>query len=154
MQRVTSLQDTSGRKKTMALKITLKPHEKLIIGGAVITNGDSKCEFLVENKVTILRQKSILSPDEATSPARRIYLATQLMYVDPEHMKDHQKTYWELVREFVEAAPSSLGLIDQISEHILNEKYYDALKSAKSLIEYEQEVIERVTKCSEILPIG
>jgi flagellar biosynthesis regulator FlbT len=29
----------------MALKITLKPNEKLILGGAVITNGATKCEF-------------------------------------------------------------------------------------------------------------
>ena len=75
----------------MALKITLKPHEKMILGGAVITNGAAKCEFLVENTATILRQSSILSPDNADTPARRIYLAIQLMYVDPEQIRKHQK---------------------------------------------------------------
>ncbi|MEJ2157558.1 MAG: flagellar biosynthesis repressor FlbT [Desulfobacteraceae bacterium] len=138
----------------MALKITLKPHEKMILGGAVITNGSSKCEFVVENKVSILRQNNIMVPEKATSPARRIYLAIQLMYVDPSQMVAHQKTYWQLVKEFVDAAPSSLGLVDQINECIFQENYYEAIKLAKQLIEFEQEVIKRVTQCSEILPVG
>lgn len=138
----------------MALKITLKPHEKLILGGAVITNGASKCEFIVENTVAVLRQNNIMTPEAANTPASRIYLAIQLMYIDPQQQHNHQKAYWELVREFIDAAPSSLGLIDQINEYIVKENYYSALKLAKNLIEYEQEVIDRVTKCSEILPIG
>lgn len=138
----------------MALKITLKPDEKMILGGAVITNGASKCEFVVENTVAILRQNSILSPDDANTPARRIYLAIQLMYIDPAQLHHHQQLYWALVNEFVKASPSSLGLLDQINELILTDKYYEALKLAKKLIEFEQEVIESVTKCSEVIPVG
>ena len=132
----------------MALKITLKPHEKMILGGAVITNGSAKCEFVVENKVSILRQNSIMVPEDATSPARRIYLSIQLMYVDSSQMSAHQKLYWQLIKEFVDAAPSSLGLVDKINEFIFVENYYEALKLAKQLIEFEQEVVKRVTECS------
>jgi flagellar protein FlbT len=138
----------------MALKITLKPNEKMILDGAVISAGANKCEFLVENKVAILRQNSILTPEAADSPAKRIYLAIQLMYVDPQKIVAHQKLYWQLVKEFIDAAPSSIGLVDRINEFIYIEKYYDALKLAKKLIEFEQEVVKRVTECSEILPVG
>ena len=138
----------------MALKITLKPNEKMIIGGAVITNGPNKCEFVVENNVPILRQNSILSPDDADTPARRIYLAIQLMYVDTPNIGNYQEFYWKLIREFVQAAPSSLELIDRINEMIFQENYYQALKSTQDLIAFEEEVIQRVTKCSEILPVG
>lgn len=132
----------------MALKISLKPNEKLILGGAVITNGSTKCQFIVENKVSILRQGSILTPEEATTPALRIYLVIQLMYVDPQGLASHQKGYWELVNAFLDAAPSALPLIDQINELIYKEAYYPALQSAKQLIKFEQEVIERATECS------
>lgn len=132
----------------MGLKITLKPHEKLILGGAVITNGAAKCEFVVENPVAILRQSSILSPNEADTPARRIYLTIQLMYVDPQQRLSHQKLYWQMVKEFAQAAPRSVILIDQINELIYNEKFYDALKLANKLIQFEQEAIDRVTECS------
>jgi flagellar biosynthesis repressor protein FlbT len=138
----------------MALKITLKPNEKLIIGGAVIRNGSGKCEFIVENNVPILRQNNILSPDDADTPARRIYLTIQLMYVDKPNIDAHLQIYWQLVREFVQAAPTSLGLLDKINELLFRENYYQALGSAKKLIKLEQEVIQRVTTSSEILPCG
>ncbi len=44
----------------MALKIALKPQEKVIIGGAVIQNGKNRSELLVENNVAILREKDIM----------------------------------------------------------------------------------------------
>jgi flagellar biosynthesis repressor protein FlbT len=131
----------------MALKITLKPYEKMILGKAVITNGAGKCEFVVENNVPILRQSDILSPEKADTPALRIYLTIQLMYVDEANLATHRKIYWQLVEEFLQAAPSSLFLIDRINELIMQDKYYQALKSAQELISFEQEVIERVAKC-------
>jgi flagellar protein FlbT len=128
----------------MGLKITLKPGERMIIGGTVITNSGQKCNFIVENKVPILRDKDILSAEKANSPARRIYFTIQLMYIDGNNLKNHHKKYWELVKDFIEAAPSALGIIDQISEDILGANYYMALKNCKKLIAYEEEVIARV----------
>jgi len=128
----------------MPLKITLKPHERMIAGGAVITNGNTRCDLLIENKVSILRQNDIMSEKDADSPCRKIYFTIQLMYIDEENLIEHHNTYWKLVQDIVKAAPSMLALIDQISEHILNNKYYQALKLARKLIDYEQEVIDRV----------
>jgi flagellar biosynthesis repressor protein FlbT len=63
----------------------------------------------------------------------------QLMYVDSKDLVEKHNIYWTLAKEVVEAAPSTTGLIGQISEHILNNRYYPALKLAKQLIEYEEE---------------
>jgi len=125
----------------MSLKITLKPNERMIIGGAVLTNGNKKSDFFIENNVPILRQKDIMSVKDADSPGRRIYFVIQLMYIDEENLKNHYNTYWKLVQDFVEAAPSMLELIDQISENILSNRYYQALKLGKKLIAYELEEI-------------
>jgi len=134
----------------MALKITLKPRERMILGGAVVTNGSSSvCDLIIENKVPILRQKDILTEEKADSPCRQIYLAIQLMYIDEANLSVYHKTYWDLVKEVVSAAPSTVGLIDSISEAILQRNYYTALKLTKRLIEYEQEAIKRVSANSE-----
>ena len=113
----------------------------MIIGGAVVTNGDSRTEFNIENKVPLLRQKDIMSERKANSHCRQIYFAIQLMYVDEENLLAHHQTYWQLVEELVRAAPSVITLVDQISEHILFSRYYRALKLARQLIDYEQEVM-------------
>ena len=128
----------------MALKITLKPHEKMIIGGAVVTNGNSKSELLVENNVPILRQKDIMNEKDANSPTRRIYFVIQLMYIDEKNLPLHHKNYWKLVQDFIQAAPTTLPIVDQISNSILGGQYYQALKLARKLIDYEEEIITRV----------
>lgn len=130
----------------MALKIALKPNERMIIGGAVITNGGSKTEFMVENDVPILRQKDIMGEKDADSPCRKIYFVVQLMYIDPGNLTTHHQTYWQLVRDVLQAAPSTREYIDRISREILADRYYQALKITKQLIDYEQELMSHVTQ--------
>jgi flagellar biosynthesis repressor protein FlbT len=136
----------------MALKITLKPGERMVIGGAVITNGNSSsCDLVIENKTPILRQKDILTEEKADSPCRRIYLAVQLMYIDEANLSTYHKVFWELAGDLVKAAPRTVGLVDAISEMILQRNYYQALKLTKRLIDYEQEVLRRVSASIESL---
>jgi len=131
----------------MALKITLKPGERMILGGAVLTNGSpASCDLVIENKTPILRQKDILTEEKATSPCRRIYYAIQLMYIDETNLATYHKVYWDLVKDLIRAAPTTVVLIDSINEHILQRRYYQALKLTKKLIEYEQEAVDRVSK--------
>jgi flagellar protein FlbT len=128
----------------MSLKITLKPHEKFILGTAVIANGDAKSTFVVENDVPILRGKNIMTLASADTPCKKIYFAIQLMYVDNKKLPEHHKTYWELVKDVAQAAPSTKPLLQEISNEILHDRYYQALKLTKKLIDYEQEVVNRV----------
>jgi flagellar protein FlbT len=128
----------------MALKISLKPYEKFIIGGAVIANGEAKSSFIVENDVPILRGKDIMSLAAADTPCKKIYFAIQLMYVDEKNMPEHHETFWELIKDVAEAAPSRKQILKEISERIISERYYEALKLTKKLIDYEEEVINRV----------
>lgn len=130
----------------MGLKISLKAGERMIIGGAVITNGDKTADFVIENRVPILRQKDVMTEEEACTPCRRIYFAIQLMYVDPAELPEYWKLYLELAREVATAAPSTRLIIDGISEEIASARYYRALKKTKILINYEKELMDHVRK--------
>ena len=47
----------------MALKVELKPNERIIIGSCVITNTDQRARLLIDgDKIPILREKDILTP--------------------------------------------------------------------------------------------
>ena len=128
----------------MALKVTLKPGERVIIGGAVITNGASTGNLIIENTVPVLRQKDIISKEKADTPCKMIYLVIQLMYVDGTNLSNHHNTYWSLVKDVLRAAPSTLPVIDRMNDLILGNKYYQALKVAKKLIECEEEAVRHV----------
>lgn len=129
----------------MPLQIELRPGEKMLIGGTVIMNGNSRCELLVLNDVPILREKDILTENSADTPAKRIYLTVQLMYVDGPRLTGYHQIYWGLVKDIVAAAPSLLGLVDELSQCILDGRYYQALKVAGRMIQYEKELIDHVS---------
>lgn len=128
----------------MALKLSLKPGEKMIIGGAVVKNGATKAELFIENQVPLLREKDIMGEKEANTPAHKIYFTIQLMYIDQENLISHHNTYWNYVKEITQAAPSVVPMVDQISEKIVGYKYYQALKLSRKLIDYEKEIMSRV----------
>ncbi|GAM09660.1 putative flagellum biosynthesis repressor protein FlbT 1 [Geobacter sp. OR-1] len=129
----------------MPLKITLKPHERLILGGAVVTNGSSSSSFTIENNVLILREKDIIREEDATSPCKRIYFIVQLMYIDEKNLTRYHKAYWENVRELTDAVKTMIPYVDQMNEHIISSEYYKALKTAKKMIAYEEELIRHAT---------
>jgi flagellar protein FlbT len=126
----------------MALKVELKPHERIIIGACVITNTDQRTKLLIEGeKIPILREKDILTSATADTPAKLIYLAVQLMYLSPDPQA-HHPTYFSLMRDMLNAAPSSWPFIEGINNHILNGDLYHALKESKKLIGHEEKLIE------------
>src|SRR5512134_938942 len=101
----------------MALIIDLKPGERVIIGGAVVTADTQRTRLHIEGDVAILREKDILRPDDANTPCKKLYLATQLMYLGG-NLADLQQTYFDIAREIQKAAPSTAPLIHEINRNI------------------------------------
>src|SRR5262245_26287975 len=130
------------------LRLTLKPHERAILGDAVIKNGPSRTSLFIQNEVPILREQDILSPQAVHTPCERIYMAVQLLYVDPEHRENLLIAYRSLVDEVRDAAPSLTPLLDAIDAHVVAGEWYQGLKSARPLLEREREILARVSKPS------
>ena len=128
----------------MALRLTLKPNERAILGGAVLTNGKHRAELFVETEVPVLRGSDILSPSMVRTPCERIVLAIQLMYVDPQRRPAHAQTYRALVDDVLDASPSSRRLIEPIEDCIQAGQFYQALKHGKQLINFEKELLSNV----------
>lgn len=124
----------------MSLKVELKPGERLIIGNCVVTNSDQRTRLFIDGKAPILREKDILTIETANSPAKRIYLAVQLMYIY-EDVERLSRDYFTLINEIVIAAPSTTPIVDEINNEILTGSLYKALKAAKRLIQYEQDLL-------------
>ena len=137
----------------MALKVELKPNERILIGESVITNCDQRSWLVIEGSSPILREKDILTAKRADTPAKRIYLAVQLMYTSREPQRHHD-TYFSLMRDIVQAAPSTWTLIQSINNHILTGEMYKALKEARKLIAYEEELLSNAIRRSGLRKSG
>jgi flagellar biosynthesis repressor protein FlbT len=129
----------------MALKVELKPGERIILGECVVPNDDQRTRLVIEGHVPILREKDILTVEHADSPAKRIYFAVQLMYTSKDP-RAHHEIYFTLVRDILKAAPSVWPYIESINNHILTGEMYKALKDAKKLIAYEQELLSNAKR--------
>lgn len=130
----------------MGLKLSLKPGEKIAINGAVVVNGDRRTEFVVENQASILREGDIMAAEEATTPARRVYLPVMLMALDPAARKGAFADFEHRITEFAAAVTDSaaLGLCLKISAAVANGAYYKALVHCRALIEFETERLSHV----------
>jgi flagellar biosynthesis repressor protein FlbT len=137
----------------MGLKVELKPGERLIVGECLITNSEHRTRLMIQGQAPILREKEIMLPAKADTPAKRIYLAVQLMYTarDP---RAHHATYFSLMRDLLMAAPSTWPHLAAISNNIMAGEMYKALKSAKALIAYEKELLDHATRRTNLRRSG
>ena len=135
----------------MALKVELKPGEKLLVGNCIITNSDQRTRLFIEGQAPILREKDILTSATADTPAKRVYLAVQIMYIE-NNTDVLRREYFSLINDIVAAAPSSMAIVDRINNDILTGALYKALKSAKQLIQFEQDLIENAAARSAGIP--
>jgi flagellar protein FlbT len=133
----------------MALKVELKPGEKVVIGECVITNGDQRARFLIEGNSAILREKDIMTANRADTPAKRIYLAVQYMYTSRDPASFHDD-YFSLIKDLVQAAPSAWPLIESINNLILTGEMYKALKQAAKLMAYEKDLLDNAQRVAGV----
>jgi flagellar protein FlbT len=126
----------------MPLTIHLKPHERLIINGVVLENSGQAAKLLVHNTAALLREKDILTEDQAITPASRIYFAIQCQYLFPGKEELFLPVIYKFLREFSEAAPSAAALVSEISALVDANELYKALKSARQLMVRELEIMD------------
>ena len=131
----------------MPLKLTLKPEEKVLIGTAVLINVGSKAEIVIQNTVPVLREKDIITEENADTPAKKIYFIILSMYVDAKNEKEYHSIYFKLINEMFEKVPNQgvIALVMKISQKITEGEHYQALKICKKLLNFELELLANVT---------
>jgi flagellar protein FlbT len=120
------------------LRITLRDGEKAIVNGAVL-RAVGRTQIAVENQVSILRGREVMQPEEATTPARQLYFAAMLAYIDPANRAQHQDNVIGLIGGLVASLPSTEARAACLAfaHDIALGDYYKALTAARELIGFE-----------------
>jgi flagellar protein FlbT len=128
----------------VALKISLKPGERFVINGAIVQNGDRRTNLVLHNKVSILREKDILLPENATTPVRRIYFAVMMMYLDQTEEREYHQEFVRRMAEFMNAIRSEdvLQTCVSIVDDVYAKNFYGALITCKKLLVFEQDRLD------------
>jgi flagellar biosynthesis repressor protein FlbT len=127
----------------MALKLEVKPGEKFVINGAVVTAGRSGASLVLHNKAVLLRGRDVMQEEEASTPARRLYFSIMLMYIDPEGRDKYRKRFNGFWGDFMSATTirEAQELLRKILETVEAQDYYRAMKLCRQLIAYEASVL-------------
>jgi len=128
----------------MPLKLTLGKGEKLIVNGAVVKNDGDNAMLVFENQAHILRQKDILTEQDARTPASRVYLALQCAYLFPENRGEHIASFNQLLKDYIGAAPSAEPIANEILKRLEEDQLYSGLKACQRLIEHETGILQHV----------
>ncbi|WP_033921452.1 flagellar biosynthesis repressor FlbT [Sphingomonas sp. 37zxx] len=122
----------------MTLKIALRDGEKLVVNGAVLRSV-GRTELCVENNVSLLRGREIMSPQEASTPAKRLYYACMVAYIDPDGATAHHDEIIEYLRDLIGAlaSPEAKAVCASFARKVATGDFYRALADCRALINYE-----------------
>jgi len=126
------------------LSIELKPREKIFINGAVLANGEGRTHFFLLNDAAILRERDVMTEAGADTPCKRVYFSIQSMYMDPDNQADYLSLFVQFTQAVRQAATSAEALLDAMESQVAAGKLYQALKTARKLIDYEEELLNHV----------
>ena len=123
----------------MPLKLSLKPNESFVLNGAVVRNGDRRGVLLLETQARVLREKDILQPEEANTPAKATYFAVMQMYLlgetDGEALEQFEKALANLLEALPQDETREQALA--ISAAIASGDLYGALSCCRRLVQDE-----------------
>ena len=129
------------------LVLELRQGEMMIVNGAPI-RFRTKSRIELTAKARFLFGKQIMPPDQADSPARRIYFALQAAYIGNEEERDGGlKSARALITEFGAATTSAVArdMLGRALAAAETDDCYQVLKLARRIIQHEDVVLGRAT---------
>jgi flagellar protein FlbT len=127
------------------LVLELRQGDTMIVNGAPI-RFRTKSRIELTAHARFLFGKQIMKPDEADTPARRIYFALQSAYIgsDEERARGLEAAR-ELIAQFATATTSALAreILQRALSLAESDQCYQALKLARRIMRHEDAVLGR-----------
>jgi flagellar biosynthesis repressor protein FlbT len=122
------------------LVLKLGPHERVLINGAVIENGEKRSRLAIMTpNAHILRLRDAIHPEEVTTPVKRVCYIAQLVLsgdADAGEAKLQLLRGIEQLSQVLTDHDSRL-LLSQATDFVLEDQHYQVLKTLRSLLPRE-----------------
>jgi flagellar protein FlbT len=123
------------------LVLKLGPHERVLINGAVIENGEKRSRLaIVTPNANILRLRDAIHPEQVNTPVRRVCYIAQLVLTgdaDPAEARPQLLRGIEQLSQVLTDHDSRTQLT-AASRAVLDEQHYQVLKALRSLLPREE----------------
>ncbi|MBU3078649.1 flagellar biosynthesis repressor FlbT [Sphingomonas quercus] len=134
----------------MTLRISLRDGERMVVNGAVV-RATGRVNLCVENTATILRGRDVMTAEEANTPARLLYFACMMAYIDPDNAARHRDAIVSRIGDLMGAleSPEAKRVCIAFAQKAALLDFYGALTDCRWLIAYEAEAMARIPAAAE-----
>lgn len=126
------------------LVLKLGPHERVLINGAVIENGDKRSKLAIMTpNANILRLRDAIHPEEATTPVRRVCYIAQLVLSGDAEAGDTKHQLLRGIEQLSQVLvdPDSRSLLAQAGAAVMEDQHYQVLKALRGLLPREDRLL-------------
>ncbi len=123
------------------LVLKLGPHERVLINGAVIENGDKRSRLAIMTpNAHILRLRDAIHPEEVNTPVRRVCYIAQLVLSGDADPKDARMQLLRGIEQLSQVLTDhdSRTQLNLATAGVLEGNHYQALKALRSLLPREE----------------
>ncbi len=122
--------------------IAIDAGSTVIINGAVVKVSGDRCLLEVDAGTSVVTENDILTQEEATTPAKRIYVMLLLMHIDPQAYRTHYIPFMDYMIDFmkgshIQEVRKNLMLILKCVE---SGRYFNALEACRGLMQFESKL--------------
>ena len=123
------------------LVLKLGPHERVLINGAVIENGDKRSRLAIMTpNANILRLRDAIHPEEVNTPVRRVCYIAQLVLSGDAQAGDAKLQLLRGIEQLSQVLTDhdSRNLLSQATDYVLEDQQYQVLKTLRTLLPREE----------------
>jgi flagellar protein FlbT len=123
------------------LVLKLGPHERVLINGAVVENGDKRSRLaIVTPNANILRLRDAIHPQEANTPVKRVCYVAQLVLTGDATAEDTRQQLLRGIEQLSQVLTDhdSRTQLNAATKAVLEDQHYQALKALRALLPREE----------------
>lgn len=129
------------------LVLKLGPHERVLINGAVIENGEKRSRLaVVTPNAHILRLRDAIHPEQVNTPVRRVCYIAQLVLTGDAAPADARMQLLRGIEQLSQVLtdPDSRQHLTLATAMVLEEQHYQALKALRALLPREERLMAAI----------
>ena len=126
------------------LVLKLGPHERVLINGAVVENGDKRSRLAIMTpNANILRLRDAIHPEEVNTPVRRVCYIAQLVLSGDAEIDVARRQLLRGIEQLSQVLgdADSRSLLTQATAAVLEDQHYQALKALRALLPREERLL-------------
>jgi len=126
----------------MALTLTLKPNERIVVNGCAMRNSGRRHVIMIESHADVIRGQDLLDENDAATPVGKAYFLIQTVLIQA----DLREKLIPVIQQHLAALATVFGgdnlmRIFEAANYVSQSDYYKALRALRAVMQHEAQLL-------------